>query len=58
MFGLASKSATTWFLGSVWQIDFFYKFHFETVNTIQLTYASSGGVNYGLTWFINTAYII
>ena len=55
---LGSKSTTTWFLVGIDGAATFYKFHFETANTIQLTYASTNLYNHALTWFINTFYII
>jgi hypothetical protein len=45
MFGLASKSTTTWFLASCRNIPEFIKFHFEVANTAQLTYTASGADN-------------
>jgi hypothetical protein len=54
MRALASKSTTTWFLAGRGTIAEFIKFHFETVNTVQLTYTSSGINVHGLTWYINT----
>jgi hypothetical protein len=57
MQGLASKSTTTWFLGGCSAVEFI-KFHFEVVDTVQLTYTTSSTVNYGLNWYINTAYIM
>jgi hypothetical protein len=56
--GLASKSTTTWFLGGRSNTFNFIKFHFELANTVQLTYTVSNTNNHGLTWYINTAYII
>jgi hypothetical protein len=58
MYALASKSTTTWFLGSRNAAVEFYKFHFEVVDTVQLTYIPIGTVNRALTWYINTAYIM
>jgi hypothetical protein len=57
MRGLASKSTTTWFLSGL-DDAMFYRHHFEVANTIQLTYTASNIFNYGLTWYINTAYIM
>jgi hypothetical protein len=60
MCGLAFKLASTWFLGGRGgpSAAFFFKFHFETANTIQLTYTAGSNWTHGLAWFINTAYII
>jgi hypothetical protein len=57
MRGLASKSKTTWFLASP-DDPFIYKCHFETPNVLQLIYVPSSQWNHGITWFINTAYIM
>jgi hypothetical protein len=56
MYGLASKSRTTWFLAGVDSASASHKMHFETPNVVQLTYAAAGNGLAGLTWFINTAY--
>jgi hypothetical protein len=56
MYGLASKSKTTWFLAGGDSGLAAYKMHFETPNTIQITYVSAENGLAGLTWFINTAY--
>jgi hypothetical protein len=58
MRGLASKSTTTWFLAGRYSVAEFIKFHFEVANTAQLTYTASSNNNSGLTWYINTAYIM
>jgi hypothetical protein len=57
MYGLASKVTTTWFLAGLNAAQFI-KFHFEAVNTVQLAYTATGNTNSGLTWHINSAYII
>jgi hypothetical protein len=56
--GLASKSTTNWFLGGRQDAAEFIKFHFEVVDIVQLTYTTSNTDNRGLTWYINTAYIM
>jgi hypothetical protein len=56
--GVASKSTTTWFLGGRFSVAEFIKFHFEAANTAQLTYTAVTTNNFGLTWYINTAYIM
>ena len=48
---------TTWFLGGR-QIAQFIKFHFEVVDTAQLTYTASNTGNNALSWYVNTAYIM
>jgi hypothetical protein len=58
MKALASKSTTTWFLGGRRDVAEFIKFHFESANTVQLTYTASNIINDALTWYINTAYIM
>jgi hypothetical protein len=58
MRGLASKSTTTWFLGGRDVVAEFYKFHFEVVGAVQLTYTMIGLYIHGLSWYINTSYII
>jgi hypothetical protein len=58
MRGLASKSTTTWFLGGRRDAPQFIKFHFEVVDTVQLTYTASNTWNLGLTWYINSVYIM
>jgi hypothetical protein len=57
MRGLASKSATTWFLAGL-DVAQFLKFHFESVNTVQLTYTATGTNNAALTWLITTSYFL
>jgi hypothetical protein len=46
MRGVASKSTTTWFLGGRDTATEFYKFHFEVINAVQLTYATTGTGNF------------
>jgi hypothetical protein len=58
MLGLASKSTTTWFLAGRASATEFIKFHFEVVDTAQLTYTANTTINFALTWYINTAYIM
>ena len=58
MRGLASKSTTTWFLAGRDGATEFIRFHFEIVNTIQLTFSSVDQYNHAFTWYINTAYIM
>jgi hypothetical protein len=57
MMGLASKSTTTWFLGGRSTFNFI-KFHFESVGIVQLAYTASNNANFGLSWYINTAYVM
>jgi hypothetical protein len=58
MKGLASKSTTTRFLGGRENASEFIKFHFEVVDTVQLTYTACEWRNNALGWYINTAYIM
>jgi hypothetical protein len=58
MGGLASKSTTTWFLAGRLSAAEFIRFQFEVVDTVQLTYTAVSSVNEGLTWYINTVYIM